>query len=356
MTEAEKATLQQEIYNTPSEIWPTNKNSSCEYYYTTSLCSFPGYISENAGSHFVTGSESVGFLTMENGVWPQTTSSALNDEYHPLPKKLYVAYFSAAENKFYEGLFDLPYDQIKEEFNKIWRAYHNKSLYAKDKYDRYKEFIVGVAPQGEIVVWLSSFSQQIVIGTYKAKETTEITWEDFKSANNMGDVTREFYLKSTTKSKYPIPLGKVEKYGKQYDWKPKIEYEDKKTLKKIETLKYYIKDFNGGYENIYALYEKENVLKLRNVPKKIIFRFKTDEKFLYGTGFEFQEDDIFKAFETLSNNQKEELELVIKIDEFKQISKVLLRNSVNEYVLDVPIKKVGKTDLDIQITPLIETD
>ena len=258
MTEAEKAAVQQEIYDRPSEIWPTNKNSSGEYYYTVNMGAMEGYLAQNSGSHFVAEDESVSIPARSFGEnWGHGTGSyAFNDEYHSLPKKLYVAYFSATENKFYEGLFDLPSDQIKEEFDKMWRAYPNKSLYAKDKYDRYKEFIVGVAPQGEIVVWLSSFSQQIIIGTYKAKETTEITWEDFKSANNMGDVTREFYLKSTTKSKYPIPLGKVEKYGKQYHWKPKIEYEDAKSPEKIETLKYYIEYFSGGYESIYALYEK----------------------------------------------------------------------------------------------------
>ncbi|MBV6881794.1 DUF2931 family protein [Epilithonimonas sp. FP105] len=355
MTEAEKAAVQQEIYDRPSEIWPTNKNSNGEYYYTTSLCSFPGYISENAGSHFVTGSESVGFLTMENGVWPQTTSSALNDEYHPLPKKLYVAYFSAAEDKFYEGLFDLPYDRIKEELDKIWRAYPNRSLYTKDKYDRYQELIVGVAPQGDVVVWLSSSSQQLVIGTYKAKETTAITWEDFKSANNMGDVTREHYVKTITKSKYPIPIGKIEKYGKQYHWKPKIEYEDKRTPEKIETLKYYIKDFNGGYENIYALYEKENVFKLRNIPKTVIFEFNIGT-LNYGGGFDLQEDDVFKAYSELGSEDKTQLEMVVILDKTNKISRIILRNDLHEYVLDCKDVQLGVGEIETEITPLTETD
>jgi len=260
MNEEERAKVQEEIYNRPNEIWPTNKDKNGVYYYKTSICSFPGYISENAGSHFVTDKESVGFLTMENGVWPQTTGSVLNDEYHPLPKKLYVAWFSAQENKFYEGLFELPYDRIKEEFDKMWLAYPNKSLYAADRYDRFKDIIVGVAPKGDVVIWLGSQSQQIQIGRFQAKETTAISWEDFAGMNGMGKGnTKENYLKYTPESKNPVPFGKLEKYEQKYRWKPKIEYGDSVLGENILPLMYRIQYYSGDLEYIYELYEKKNL-------------------------------------------------------------------------------------------------
>ncbi|WP_165596620.1 hypothetical protein, partial [Chryseobacterium sp. FP211-J200] len=191
--------------------------------------------------------------------------------------------------------------------------------------------------------------------TYKAKETTAITWEDFKSANNMGDVTREHYVKTITKSKYPIPIGKIEKYGKQYHWKPKIEYEDKRTPEKIETLKYYIKDFNGGYENIYALYEKENVFKLRNIPKTVIFEFNIGT-LNYGGGFDLQEDDVFKAYSELGSEDKTQLEMVVILDKTNKISRIILRNDLHEYVLDCKDVQLGVGEIETEITPLTETD
>ena len=360
MNEEERAKIDQEILNRPNEIWPTNKDENGDYYYETSICSFPGYFSENAGSHFVTDKESVGFLKMENGVWPQTTNSVLNDEYHPLPKKLYVAWFSISENKFYEGLFELPYDRIKEEFDKMWLDYPNNSLYAADKYNRFTHIIVGVAPKGDVVVWLSSQSQQLQIGRFQAKETTAISWGDFAGMNGIApEQTRERYVRmyrEMEKMPSSISFGKLEQYQKKYTWKPKIVYETSVSGEKILPLKYRIQYYSGDLENIYELYEKKNLLKSRYVPKKIIFRFKVDDNFLFGTGFELKEEDIFKAFQSLATSENTDLELVIKLDKDKDISKVVLRNSKNEYVLDVPSKKVGKSSLDLNISPLKETE
>ncbi len=305
MNEEEKAKIDQEILNRPNEIWPTNKDENGDYYYKTSICSFPGYFSENAGSHFVTDKEDVGFLTMENGVWPQTTSSVLNDEYHPLPKKLYVAWFSISEDKFYEGLFELPYDKIKEEFDKMWLDYPNNSLYAADKYDRFRDIIVGVAPKGYVVIWLSSLSQQMQIGQFQAKETTKITWENFAGMNGIApEQTRERYVRMYREmEKIPssIPFGKLEQYQKKYIWKPKIEYEATVSGEKILPLKYRLQYYSGDLEYIYELYENKNLPKLRFVPQMVSFEFNIGSKGFSG-GFNIDEEDIYKAFNLLAKD------------------------------------------------------
>ena len=353
----EKAKTQEEILNRPSNIWPTNKDQNGDYYYSVNMGTMEGYVATDASSHFVTDKEIVSIPAMILGQnWGEGTGSyVLNDEHHPLPRKLYVAWFSASENKFYEGLFEMPYDKIKEEFDKMWKSYPDKSAYAADRYDRFTDFIVGVAPKGDVVVWLSSLSQQIQIGRYKAKETTTITWEDFADMNGMGDgATRENYLRNITKNAYPILIGKLEQYEQKYTWKPKIEYETNVSGQEIHPLKYRIEYFNGELENIYTLYNKSNVYKKRSIPKKIIFRFKTDDKSLYGTGFELDEEDIYKAFTVLTKDKELPLELVVKLDREMSILKIVLRNERDEYVLDTSTKKIGKSSLDLNIEALKE--
>lgn len=336
----------------PTGIWPTNRDKNGDYYYTTSLNSFPGYITQDAGSHFITSKEEVGFLVMENGGgWPYVTGWGRNDEYHPVPEKLYVAWYSPHEDKFYEGKFVMPSDNIKKELDKMWRAYPTKSLYTADHFERYKDLIVGVVPGGDVVVWLSSLSQTIEIGRYKAAVTDKITWKDFARMNGMAsDNTKENYLKYTEKGISLLPFNILEKYERRYNWKIKIE--DKETKQVIQPLKFNTYFYNGEEEMQYALYKEEYGIASRPVPKKIIFRFKVDENIVYGTGFTFNEDDVFKAFDVVGVNKDKAIELVIQLDKDLELKKVMVKSEDKQYILDVPLPKMGKSKLDLKITPL----
>lgn len=340
-------------YNEPSDIWPTNKDNQGDYYYKTSLCSFPGYITRNAGSHFITDKESVGFIVMENSIWAATTASGLNDEHHPIPRKLYVAWYSPHEDSFYEGLFDLPYDELKQDFEKIWKDYPNKSLYTADKFDRFRDFIVGVAPKGDVVVWLGSKTQTKIIGTFKAKVTDKISWESFASMNSMGaGATREHYIKTSKKGADPLPYDKVEQYNQRYNWKPNIENEEGINLK-IDLNLFYIMYFNGEEETIYSSYHKTNDFKLRGVPSKINFEFYMDGT-EYSGGVDFYEEDAYEAFKKMKQKDNDSLHLVITLDKDKKISKTILKNKHSSYVFDMKKHSIGSTPIDksLDIKPL----
>lgn len=343
MNEKERVKVQEEINNRPNEIWPTNKDKNGDYYYKTSICSFPGYISENAGSHFVTDKESIGFLKMENGVWPQTTGSVLNDEYHPLPKKLYVAWFSASENKFYEGLFELPSERIKEEFNKMWLAFaSNEQIYKASKYKRYTDIIVGVAPRGDVVVWLSGGLQSVEIGQYTAKETKEISWKDFAGMNGMGEgATRENYLIHITKSKYPISFGKLGQYEQKYTWKPKIQSHDP-----VEVILHEMEMYNGEKERIYYEYKGDNPYEKRAVPKKIEFNWMIKEISSNSAEITFNEEDIYNGFHSLSDSPNSCIDIVVQLDKKNAFDKVVLKNKNHNYVLQPDNIKIRKGDYD----------
>ena len=262
-------------------------------------------------------------------------------------------------DKFYEGLFELHYDKIKEEFDKMWLAYPNKSLYAASKYNRFTDIIVGVAPKGYVIVWLSSLSQQIQIGRFQAKETKAITWERFAGMNGIApEQTRERYVRmyrEMEKMPSSIPFGKLEQYQKKYTWKPKIVYETSVSGEKILPLKYRIQYYSGDLEYIYELYEKKNLPLSRFVPKEIIFEFNIGSK-AFGGGFDIDEEDIYKAFNLLAKDNETDLELVVKLDKDEEISKIVLRNKTNEYVLKCTDVQIGAGEIDPKINPLEETE
>lgn len=72
-----RAKIDQEILNRPNEIWPTNKDENGDYYYKTSICSFPGYFSENAVPILYYLRE-CGFSN--NGKWSLATNYRLGSE------------------------------------------------------------------------------------------------------------------------------------------------------------------------------------------------------------------------------------------------------------------------------------
>ena len=336
----EKAKTQEEILNRPSNIWPTNKDQNGDYYYSVNMGTMEGYVATDASSHFVTDKEIVSIPAMMLGQnWGEGTGSyVLIDEHHPLPKKLYVAWFSSSENKFYEGLFEMPYDKIKEEFDKMWTVYAPYAIQTvAAKYERFTDIIVGVAPKGNVVVWLSGGLQSIEIGRYKAKETTKITWKDFAEMNGMGEgATRENYLRNITESTSPL-VGKLEQYEQIYTWKPKIESKNP-----VEVVLYEIQMYNGEKEQIYYEYKGSNSTEKRAVPKYIAFSGQSKPSFYY-IEYTFKEDDIYKAFEALG---KEDLpiNLVLVLDKKNEPDIIILKNSKYEYVLDPKTTKFYPSD------------
>ena len=350
MSPEEKANTAQELYNRPSEIWPTNKNKNGDYYYSVSICSFPNYKSENAGSYFTTGKEKLGFLTMENGVWPQSTSAVLNDEYHPIPKTLFAQWFSISENKFYAGSFEMPTAVIQKYFDEMWLCYGSNKMGAEAyKHERFTDIIVGVAPKGIVIVWVSGGLQQIEIGRYQARET-QMDWDDFRGLNGMGNGTRVEYL-SNFKELKSVPYGKVDQYRKKYVWKVKIDGKNKTYACSFDLIMY-----NGEKESIYFEYDKRNKLELRAIPKQVNFNWLMSDKSSFYIEVFFKEDDIYAAFQTISKEINTITTLILKLDDTNKIEKIVLSNGIDEYVLDPQNIKIyghGK-NIENKVRPINE--
>lgn len=99
------------------------------------------------------------------GKWGLSSRSwAVGDERQPVPVGLEILYFSYAEDKFYEGEFPLPADQI--------RARLREGFWDFDAQQRatYTKFTVCVLPKGAVVVWLTGAGQQVLVGRFQARE------------------------------------------------------------------------------------------------------------------------------------------------------------------------------------------
>jgi hypothetical protein len=179
----------------------------------------------------------------------------------PLPVKLYIHWFSYAENKFFEGTFDLPYDKIL----KLFKGGIEDVGYGRQNYHY---IIVGLAPEGEVSVFLSGIGATVeVINNLRATEV--IT--DWKKVNDNEEISRTEY-KNWVLSDYlskeqfkqlgrnGISSGLMDSYRQQYPWKPQMS-----NCKPDYML---IKTFNGELE-YYNYLKSQKKRNNRGIPKKI---------------------------------------------------------------------------------------
>ena len=108
----------------------------------------------------------------DNEGWGEMGGGVLSNEM-PAPIVLDITWLSFAENKYYAGTFDLPQKKIDSLFA---TGYIDAST---KKHQTYNLMIVGMAPGGVCVVWLTgSWGTQVEIGRYQAKET-QLTLSDW---------------------------------------------------------------------------------------------------------------------------------------------------------------------------------
>jgi hypothetical protein len=90
-----------------------------------------------------------------DGKWGEVAySQTVGEQYKGLlPNRLDIRFFSFAENKFYQGSFDLPYEKILA----LFREGAKGSRYGKDV-PGYDSIAVGMAPGGAVAVWVMGAS------------------------------------------------------------------------------------------------------------------------------------------------------------------------------------------------------
>lgn len=231
----------------------------------------------------------------------------------PLPDKLDITFFSYLEDQFYQGSFDLPYDEILKFFNE--QDAKPKTLNADGKGIPVRfEIIVGVAPGGTVAVWaIADGGKEVFFGKAKKVELdfgkafripiTSKTERTNYVNESLEDETPPEIL--TTLRKTGIPFDKWANYRIRYNWVP--------TFVGKPPLDYVAVGFYNGEGLRYSLpLEKSFATSPHPVPDSIDFRYiAPGQNDQYPYEILFNEPEILDAFKKLSAKQ---LPLKLEID------------------------------------------
>lgn len=230
----------------------------------------------------------------------------------PLPDKLDITFFSYLEDQFYEGSFDLPYDEILKFFND--QDAKPKTLNAEGKgIPILFKVIVGVAPGGTVSVWaVANGSKEVFFG--KAKKVDRVLKNSIgKAITDRAERTK--YAKETVEDEVPaeilaairkngIPFDKWANYRIRYNWVPMFVG---KPLGKVAVSSY---SAEGQWYDLPL--EKVFSASPHPVPKAIDFEYvPPGEKESYYYEILFNEPEILAAFKKLGAKQ---LPLKLEID------------------------------------------
>jgi hypothetical protein len=271
-----------------------------------------------------------------NGWGEIGSTHIVGDKLKPLPIKLDLIWFSFVEDKFYGGTFALPGNKINDLFGNGFQS----SISGKNV--TYNRIIVGMAPEGEISVWLEAEGEVLEVATFKAKEVSG----NWKSVLGNEKISRKDYLESVLEEflseeqvadykQNGIGKGMFENYKGQYTWD--LEVVGSKPLF------CWVKNYNGECE-FTKLPFGETVRTRRSVPKVITLNWENKSGITYTAKITPDEKEIFKAYQKISSNDfNHKMKLRIYINEMYNSIDVFLKDS--QFIL-----KLEKSDIKVHRT------
>ncbi|MCL2041736.1 MAG: DUF2931 family protein [Bacteroidales bacterium] len=261
--------------------------------------------------------------------WGEAVSMHLSTEkQHPAPKYIIISWLSIVENKFYAVADELP----QEEIAALLSEKDEKTN--KPKYDT---LIAGMAPYGQLAIWLSGNGI-----------TTEVAWLQGKDINfKMKDfapnstLTQEAYSKAALaeseealanfqKNNLPDPT-LFNRYMQKFNYRITPTFEDKAELTAIE-LSYY----NGERNTTQSGEHAENAMRAK--PRKITLHWHI-KKVQYSAYFWSDEKKITDIFDQFyKENAQQNGELLIEVGASNQDFKFILRDKFVE--MEIPVTEV----------------
>ncbi|KFF23420.1 DUF2931 family protein [Chryseobacterium vrystaatense] len=277
------------------------------------------------------------------GSWGEA-NRGMSNGIKSVPDHLHVIWVSYAEKIFYEIDTDIDYDKMYALFQKGYLVPSTSKDNPQPRKENYDQIIVGFAPGGTVVVWLSGAGRQIEIGKYQGKKI-EIPKSEIdalspgpqknmfdaeyqrKVMHEFGIVPKEVAQANEGKS---IPYKLWDTYRQRYNWRTVFEFPNKGITDEVD---YYL--LNGENEFLFGdtqIKEYKNIPeelkwnspKERAVPQKIYFSWFEDKEIYEGT-ISFDQHEITKAFESLSKeNSKNEIKIVVRVNELRNFASVQL--------------------------------
>ena len=292
-----------QLFSKKYEIYPT---PSAHPLYPCELCYGYVYFEDGLSTY-------IPFTYGASPEWGRGLGTHLlnNDNKFTLPVSISIGWLSIVEKKFYE-LDDapLPKERIKELL---------EMTYVEDKKHRqlYSELVIGMAPYGGLAIWLNGVVQRTFVAWLQGKEA-DIDFSDYRSDSTQ---TTEEYCEwqlynnnekaneNLQKNGFP---GKelFENYMQQFNYKIRVEFEDKEVLLEWIEMWYY----NGERDGAYLPMSGEHALyAMRAKPYKITLHWNVGGSHYEGF-FWTDENKIVGAFSEFYNgNMQKESELIIEI-------------------------------------------
>ncbi len=199
---------------TPSSSRRMQKYQTEKFRLVAGPCAADGYWVTIQSGSFIN-SQGGGFPvpsghTLEGNWGASGTVWAVGDEYQAVPERLQLRWFSYAEDKFYQGDFALPQENLYHLLKQgSWDL-------EKQKQVTYTEFTVCVLPKGVAVVWLTG-GNQVLVGRYQAHEIqpSAAEYKDYYGPADRASMVRETRAEMPARVQAQIKAGTLS--TKQWD-------------------------------------------------------------------------------------------------------------------------------------------
>jgi hypothetical protein len=244
---------------------------------------------------------------IDNGWGELGSTHVVGETMKALPVKLTATWFSFAENKFFSGEFQLPYDRILHQFRTIISPRTGKIPTAH-------RIRVGFGPEGAVSIWVSAEGICEEVGNYRATEVA-LDWKVVTENDQMSpsDYINLILEESLTHQQlrelkeHGVPSGISDYYSKQYTWKLSVAGQINRML--------WLKTLNGE-EEYYDFVTTSNIRPSRGLPKSLVVYWENNIGFKYGADINFDETEITAAFKKLSAEKSDHpMELKLEISD-----------------------------------------
>lgn len=252
--------------------------------------------------------------------WGESGSvNIAGEQMKEVPHTLEISWLSFTEKKNYGGKFELDTKKIDSLFA---AGYPDDS--EEGGKGNYHSVKVGMAPGGDLVVWLAgSRSKQVEVGFFKAKPIENLDWKKIYPSMEDGigayiDVIVK-KLPDSVKEQMAagkIPFGYWGSLRKRYNWKPEIQTNAK-------VLRIDLDYFNKERDFVFGDALQHLSVKPNAVIEELSVYWLDDRNRELRTELKFDEQEAFSVFSKIP--QGEEASLVVVLDKTKKDATVRLK-------------------------------
>lgn len=263
----------------------------------------------------------------------ESTFKSSDDGDIVLPDSLKLYWYSFVEDRYYALNTALDKVLLSNYFKKGFR--HDISGKLEETIQgKYDELIAGIAPGGDVVLWISSFNDTREIAIFKAKEISQNTLKDYdiiqkdwrnEVLNDTCTCEDNVQFRKIVHKNSPIPFGLwVNKYRKKFNWKIGVNDfgQTKMGLK--------FRFFNGERHQLFNDEIAGQTQQQRPLPEYLNLTFFKEGK-KHNAYLEFDEQELYDTFEMLAHGNPEE-PLILKLNINSDLTQT-----------DVKLQSKGKT-------------